>query len=184
MLNKKLLAGIAGAVALGLAVPAMAEDVTVNIAVEDTALISAQHDEIFLVLDGTQGIENYDTAPSSLTHTNNTAATISVAVATAGTPALPVDLTYWLFRDMTVGDAETAIEGDELTSFANGIFRFSGAQVNTGVAATPFADLTVASDPNGTALPVVYAADARNSLPPPNDHVTTVTWTIAPVSGD
>lgn len=179
MMRKKLLAGIAGAMAMGLAVPAMAFEtesgVTNTVTIEPTVSISATDTAVALVLDGSQGAENYDTFLSSLNHLNNVSADISVAVTATD---LPADLVYWLFRDKTEADAITAIETDLAHSTVDGIFRYTGADVNTGVPTTVFA--TVVANSAATALPVVYAADARNSLPPPADHVTNVTWTIAP----
>lgn len=175
MMSKKLLAGFAGAMAMGMAVPAMAAEVTNTVTVEPTVSIAAADTAVSLVLDGSQGAENYDTFLSALNHLNNVSADISVAVSATD---LPADLVYWLFRDTTEADAKTAIETDLAHSTLDGIFRYSGADVNLGIPTTVFA--TVLANTATTALPVVYAADARNSLPPPADHVTTVTWTIAP----
>jgi hypothetical protein len=80
--------------------------------------------------------------------------------------------------------AVTQIQANAAPDFAGGIFRFTGAAVNTGVATTLFADVAISTNTTtGDVLPVVYAADARNSLPPVADHVTVVTWTIAPDAG-
>lgn len=175
MMSKKLLAGFAGAMAMSLTFPAMAEEVTNTVTVEPTVSIEAADTAVALVLDGSQGAENYDTFGSALNHLNNVEADISVAVDATD---LPEDLVYWLFRDKTEAEAITEIEGDAAHSTVDGIFRYSGGDVNTGVPTTVFA--TVVANSAATALPVVYAADARNSLPPPADHTTTVTWTIAP----
>ena len=179
MMSKRILAGIAGAMAMGLAVPAMAFEtesgVTNTVTVEPTVQIAAVDTAVALVLDGSQGVENYDTFLSALNHLNNVSADISVAITATD---LPADLVYWLFRNKTEVEAQTAIGTNATHSTLDGIFRYTGAAVHTGVPTTVFA--TVVANTAVTALPIVYAADARNSLPPPADHVTTVTWTIAP----
>lgn len=178
-MTKRLLAGIAGAMAMGLAVPAMAFEtesgVTNTVTVEPTVSIAAADTAVTLTLDGAQGAENYDTFGSALNHLNNVSADISVAITATD---LPADLVYWLFRNKTETEAQTAITTDAAHSTLDGIFRYAGSDVNLGVPETVFA--TVVANTATTALPIVYAADARNSLPPPADHVTTVTWTIAP----
>ena len=178
MLNKRLLAGIAGTLALGMAVPAMAENVTNTIEVTPTVSLTVADATVALTLDRTQGgAINYDTFASSLSHLNNVSADISVAISGSG---LPADLVYWLFRDKTEAAAITEIEANSAHNTLNGIFRYTGADINVagGVPTTIFE--TVVANSAYTTLPVVYAADARNSLPPPASHVTTVTWTIAP----
>lgn len=175
MLSKKCLAGMAAAVAMSLAVPAMAEGVTNTITVKPTASIEAVHGTVSLTLDGSQGEENYDTFESSLSHLNNVQADISVAIDATD---LPEDLAYWLFRDKTEAAAITEIMANSAHDTMNGIFRYTGADVNSGVPPTVFA--TVGANSAATSLPVVYAADARLSQPPQADYVTTVTWTIAP----
>jgi hypothetical protein len=191
MLNKRLLAGIAGALVMGMAVPAMAQqaeqptattEATVEVA--PTASIWAGDAAVLLTLNGT-GAENYAAVQSSLTHLNNTAADISVAIENGALATdLPANLNYWLFRGMDRATAVTKIQADAAASYLDGIFRFTGAAVNTGVATSLFADVAISTNTTtGDVLPVVYAADARNSLPPVADHVTVVTWTIAPDSG-
>lgn len=182
MMNRKILAGIAGALAMGMAVPAMAETVTTTVAVEPTASVTVDHAAVLLTLDGTQGPENYDTFMSGLKHLNNTTADISVAISAT---ALPADMNYWLFRDHTEAAAITALQADAIHSpdvtTGTGVFRYTGTQMNAGIGTTLFESVATSTNNTvGDPLPVVYAADARNSLPPPADHVTTVTWTIAP----
>jgi hypothetical protein len=179
MMSKRLLAGFAGAMAMGLAVPAMAEEVTNTVTVEPTASLTVDHAALTLILDGTQGPENYDTFMSGIKHLNNTTADVSIAIAAT---ALPDDMNYWLFRDHTEAAAIAALQADAAHSpVLDGIFRYTGAAVNLGVATTLYKSVAISTDTVvGDPLPVVYAADARNSLPPPASHVTTVTWTIAP----
>lgn len=184
MMSRKLLAGIAGAVAMGMAVPAMAQEVQTattdsTITVESTASIWSAA-TVQLTLNGT-GAENYDLLESSLTHLNNTEANISVAIENGELATdLPDDMQYWLFRGMTEGAAYTELQNNAITDFTAGVFRFSGTDVNTGVATTLFATVPISTNTTtGDVLPVIYGADARASLPPVADHVTVVTWTIA-----
>jgi hypothetical protein len=190
MLNKRLLAGIAGLATLGLAVPAMAQEVPtetsdtveVQIVVEAVAAISAPN-SILLTLNS-PGAENWALEQSSLTHRNNTNADVSVGIAHTSGDLLPVDLVYWLFRNMddTAANAHL-VAGSAANSVTDGTlagsFSFTGAAVNTGFTDVLFANLVKSVDDiNGDTFPVVYAADARASLPPPSDSLTTVTWTI------
>ena len=185
MMSKRILAGIAGAMAMGMAVPAMAQEVQTattesTITVESTASIWTNDANVQLTLNGT-GAENYDLLASGLTHLNNTAANISVAIENGALATdLPADMQYWLFRGMTEAAALTQLQANAVTDFAGGVFRFSGADVNLGVAATLFATVPISTNTTtGDVLPVIYGADARASLPPVADHVTVVTWTLA-----
>lgn len=185
MMSKKVLAGIAGAMAMGMAVPAMAQEVQTattgsTITVESTASIWTNDASVQLTLNGT-GAENYDLLASGLTHLNNTAANISVGIENGlGDTPLPDNMQYWLFRGMTEAAALTELQANTPTNFTTGVFRFSGAEVNTGVLSTLFATVPISTNTTtGDVLPVIYGADARASLPPVADHVTVVTWTIA-----
>jgi hypothetical protein len=160
----------------------------VQIVVTAVAAISAPNSSILLTLDS-PGAQNWAVSPtSSLTHRNNTEADVSVSIAHTSGDDLPGDLVYWLFRNMDATAAEGILvaesDADSVTDGSlAGSFSFTGAQVHGGTATALFAELVESVDAvDGDTFDVVYAADARASLPPPSDTLTTVTWTIAPAA--
>jgi hypothetical protein len=179
------LAGVAFAAAPALAAGPVGQidtktyGVQVNVNVLPTVSVWSNTSLVTLNLDGTNGPEDWAAVSAPLTYISNVLADLSFSISKLSGDDLPSDAVYWLFhKDLT--SAVAYLQGaSPVTNAAAGAFRFSGAQVNTGVATTEFVDsLPIANA--AASIPVVYAADLRNSLPPPSNSQTVVTWTIAP----
>lgn len=176
---RKISVSMLALIVAGIAGPAMAVSsdggvVNVNINVVPTVSMWSNDTDVNLVLDGT-GQENYAVFESALSVINNVDAHIDAQV--DGT--LPDDiipgqspLNFFIFNSGDAASAHTAI-----VAVANAP---AGALVwtndNLGDSQELFANTGV--NPNIVDLPIVYAADAPNSLPAVSNWDLTVTYTI------
>jgi len=172
LLGMMLVLGLAAVPALAVD-PEDTVDVTINV-LEEVQLWSNDA-TIALNLDG-KNAENSDAVASSLSHINNVAADISVAV--DGTLPEPTvsggGINFFLFPLDNVADAYSAIVADA--------YNPAGALVWTkdtlGSPAQTFASVPLSNSID--TVDVVYAAAVPGELPMPDSYDLTVTWTIAP----
>jgi hypothetical protein len=184
-LTKIFVSALALSVALALVGPAMATSVSssggsvaVNINVLPTVSMWSNDATIALTLSGANA-ENSNAVASSLSVINNVDANIKAGVTgtfPADLPAGQSALNFFIFNGYTLADAYSAIVAN---SNAPGTPTPPAALVwnadNTGdktlIASTGI-------NQNIVSKPIVYAADAPNSLPLPGNFGLVVTYTI------
>lgn len=163
---------VAGLSSSALAVSSSGGTVGVNIEVHPIVSMWANHASIELELTGANA-ENSDTVASGLSVINNVDANISALV--DGT--LPADIggqnaiNFFIFNG-TEPAAQAAIVSN--SNAPAGALKWTNDNLNTSqqlIASTGV-------NPNIVAFPIVYAADAPNTLPAVADWSLTVTYTI------
>lgn len=178
---KKLATGIAAIGAFGFVGQAMAQQldgqnyqVNVNIEVEEEVSMWAGHENVALVLDGADA-NNFKGFESTITHINNVAADIDVAVnGDLPTPSVPGGgVLFYIFDGV---DAATAAANALANAYApaGALVWADGDEGSSQNFATNLAVATSAVNRS-----VTYAAATPGELPIPQAFDLDVVWTIS-----
>ena len=178
---KKVTLGLAALAVVGYAGSAMAQqidgqnyNVNVNIEVAEEVSMWAGHENVALLLEGNDA-NNFDGSASTITHINNVAANIDVAVnGNLPTPAVPGGgVLFYIFDGGTVATAQAATL---LNAYAPaGALVWTDGTENT----SQNFDTNVAVATSAVTRDVVYAAATPGELPVPQDFDLDVVWTIS-----
>jgi len=179
-LNKIVVSAVALSVALALSAPAMATPVSssggtvaVNINVLPTVSMWSNDATIALSLSGANP-ENSNAVASSLSVINNVDANIKAGVTgtfPADLPANQSALNFFIFNGGTTASAYSAIVSNSNAPSGALVWNADNTGDKTLIASTGV-------NQNIVNKPIVYAADAPNSLPLPGTLPLVVTYTI------
>jgi hypothetical protein len=181
---KKVTVGLAALVTVGFVSSAMALDpnqldaqnyqVDINIEVAEEVSMWAGHPAANLLLEGNDA-NNFDGFESSITHINNTAANIDVAVnGNLPTPGVPGGgVLFYIFDGVDVATAQAATLANAYAP-ANALVWTDGTE-----GTSQNFDTNIPAATSANTRQVTYAAATPGELPAPQAFDLDVVWTIS-----